>query len=201
MPFILGLTGGIATGKSTVSHFFKEYGIPVVDADVGAREVVQPGAPALKKIREIFGNQVFLESDELDREKLGKIIFDNEKKREQLNECLKEDIQKWILNEKNCLIKEGYNLIVLDIPLLFEAQYDKEVDEVMVVGVDAKTQLDRLMQRNQLSLEEAQARIDAQMPLEEKMKKADRVIENNGTKRETREQVLKWLNEKGYYTK
>lgn len=201
MPFILGLTGGIATGKSTVSHFFKDYGIPVVDADVGAREVVKPGSPALEKIREIFGDQVFLESGKLDREKLGEIIFDDEKKRKQLNDCLKEDIQKWIVNEKNRLIKEGHNLIVLDIPLLFEAQYDKNVDEVMVVAINVKTQLDRLMQRNQLSLEEAQARVNAQMPLEEKMKKADRVIENDGTKKETREQVLKWLNEKGYYTK
>lgn len=198
MAYILGLTGGIASGKSTVSQLFKERNIPVVDADLGAREVVKPGSPALDKIRQVFGEGVFLEDGSLNRQVLGQIIFNDQDKRNQLNACVKEDIRQWILTQKDAYIEKGFELIVLDIPLLFEAHYESEVDAVMVVFVEEETQRERLMDRNSLTSKEAQERIDAQLPLKEKVKKADIVIDNNGTLENTRDQVLQWLEENAY---
>lgn len=198
MAYILGLTGGIASGKSTVSQIFKEKEIPVVDADVGAREVVKPGKPALKKIKEAFGDEVFLEDGTLNRPALGKIIFKDKVKRQQLNECIRGDIRQWIKEERDRYIEEGYPFIVLDVPLLYEAEYEKEVDAVMVVAVDEQTQAERLMKRNDLSKDEAKERIVAQMPLKEKVNRADTVIDNNGSLEQTSEQVVSWMKENAY---
>lgn len=200
MSHILGLTGGIATGKSTVSDFLKERGIPVVDADLAARKVVEPGSSGLKKIEGIFGEKILLKSGELNRKALAEIIFSDEKMRKKLNECLKDDIYEWITSEKESLIQEKHRLIVLDIPLLFEGKYTNEVDTIMVVSCSADKQVKRLMNRNDLSEREARERIATQMPLDKKIKNADVVIDNNGTKEETRKQVLNWLIQKGYYT-
>jgi dephospho-CoA kinase len=198
MGHILGLTGGIASGKSTVSQLLKEQGIPVVDADLGAREVMKPEMPAMKKIEKVFGSDVLLEDGSLNREALAQQIFHSQKKRELLNQCVEKEIREWITDKRDELLHEGFEWIVLDIPLLFEAGYDQEVDEIMVVSVSKETQLNRLMKRNQLSEEEAKARIEAQMPLEEKEKRASIVINNNGSIEQTKEQVLRWLDEKNY---
>lgn len=200
MAYILGLTGGIASGKSTVSALFKERGIPVVDADYGARVVVEPGKPAFDTIVETFGEEVLLEDGSLNRQVLGQMIFKDKEKREMLNQCVKGYIREWILTERERLVKEGHELIVLDIPLLLEAGYESEVDAVMVVQVNEQTQRDRLMTRNQLTEEEANERIQSQMPLEEKIAQADYVIDNNGTPKETEEQVEEWLEEMGYHS-
>lgn len=198
MTHVLGLTGGIASGKSTVSNIFKERKIPIIDADLGARKVVEPGNPAYRKIREAFGDAVFFSDGKLDRKTLGKLIFHDEKKRDLLNQCVDEEIRNWILNERNQLIEQGHKLIVLDIPLLFEAKYEKEVDEIMVVFVDPNTQIERLMKRNNLTKKEAQERISSQMSLEKKMEQADVTIDNTKSIQETREQIVKWLEMKGY---
>lgn len=200
MSYVLGLTGGIATGKSTVSRLFSKHGFKIVDADLGARAILEPGTPGLEAVRKLFGDQVLLETGQLDRNKVGQMVFSDPVKRKALDQCLAVYIKEWIIKEKNKHIKNHESLIILDIPLLYEAGYDQEVDEVMVVYVDEQTQMDRLMKRNQLTAAEAKARIAAQIPLSEKARKADTVIHNDGTIAETEAQVTDWLIHKGYYS-
>lgn len=200
MANVLGLTGGIASGKSTVSQIFKKYHFKIVDADIGARKILDPGTKGLEEVVRIFGKQILLGSGSLDRVKLGQIIFNDAKKRKQLDECLVHHIREWIISEKNKLLARNEPLIILDIPLLIEAHYENEVDEIMVVAVSEETQLKRLMKRNELTVEEAKMRIESQLPLSEKIEMADIVIYNEGTIEETEAQVVKWLVSKGYYS-
>lgn len=191
---ILGLTGGIASGKSTVSDFLKELKIPIIDADLVAREVMRAGTPTVSKIAEEFGIEVLLEDGEINREYLGDLIFTYPEKRKQLNDIVHGEIRKEILAMKEEMLKEGHPLIVLDIPLLLEADYENQVDEVMVVYVDSATQKERLLKRNpDLSEEDALNRIYSQMPLEDKAKRADVLIDNDGTIEQTLKQVENWL--------
>lgn len=155
MTIVLGLTGSISTGKSTVSKLFKELGYPVVDADIGAREVVQPGTDGLNQIKETFGKQVILDDGTLNRAALGEIVFNNEKKRELLNGILSEHIHQWVVSKKNDYLKQNPAILVLDIPLLFESGYEKEVDQIMVVATSEEVQLERLMERDGIKREEA----------------------------------------------
>lgn len=194
---ILGLTGGIASGKSTVSKMFAQHGFPVIDADIGAREVVEPGSLGLQQIQEYFGDTVIQEDGTLNRAQLGKEIFNNSLKRQALNHILAQDIRKWIDKKTKDAKATGCPLIVLDIPLLFEAGYDKMADKTMVVAVSQDIQLERLMNRNNLAQEEALNRIHAQMPLSEKIKRADFLIDNDGTIEETKKQVDDWLAQQG----
>lgn len=194
MTVVLGLTGGISTGKSTVSKIFKEQGYPVVDADVGAREVVKPGTDGLEKIKKAFGNKVILADGTLDRTALGKIIFNDVKKRELLNEILSQHIHQWIVNKKNHYLKQDPAIIVLDIPLLFEMGYEKDVDQVMVVATSEEIQLNRLMKRDSLEKEEAIQRINSQLPISKKVILGDVIIDNSGTIENTKKQVLDWIN-------
>lgn len=196
MTFILGLTGGIATGKSTVSRYFAENGIPVVDADIIARKVVMPGSQGLADIVARFGEAVLLADGSLDRQRLGALIFSQEEERHKLNAVLQKYIRQQIKNETQDFINQGHALIVLDIPLLYEAGYERECDAVMVVYTTSDVQLARLMARNHLSEQEAHDRITSQMSLEEKKSRADIVIDNNGTLSETYQQVEKWLESK-----
>lgn len=193
MTFVLGLTGGIASGKTTVSNHFKKLQIPVIDADIVARKVMEPGQAALQKVVAAFGQDVLKADGTLNRKKLGEIVFGNPKKLEQLNNIVQKEIYSHILSEKEKFIRKGVPLLVLDIPLLFEAGYEDDVDEVMVVYTTHENQLERLMKRNQLSEAEAQARIQSQLPLHVKKEKADSVIDNNGAVEKTLEQVDAWL--------
>lgn len=181
MTVVIGLTGGIASGKSTVSEMFRELSIPVIDADIIAREVVERGKPAYNKIVEVFGAEILQEDGELNRPKLGSVVFNNEEKRLQLNKIVHPAVREEMNRQKEMYIKEGAQAIVLDIPLLFESKLTSLVDHVLVVAVKPQTQLERLMKRNNFSEEEATARIHSQMPLEEKVKRADEVINNDGT--------------------
>lgn len=194
MTKIVGLTGGIASGKSTISNFFKEQGIPVIDADRIAHEVMRAGEPAVEEIRQAFGNEVIQKNGEIDRDKLGVIIFESDEKRDKLNRIVHGEIRKRIKEKRNQLIEEKHPLIILDIPLLFEAGYDNEVDEVLLVYVDRETQIERLLARDShLTRKDAINRIQSQMPLEEKVKRADIKINNERTIEETIQQVKKWL--------
>ncbi|KAA0761558.1 dephospho-CoA kinase [Bacillus sp. SH5-2] len=195
MTVVIGLTGGIASGKSTVSKMFRELSIPVIDADVIAREVVEQGKPAYNKIVEVFGAEVLQQDGELDRPKLGNIVFYNEEKRLQLNKIVHPAVREEMNTQKEMYIKKGVQAVVLDIPLLFESKLTSLVDRVLVVAVTPKTQLERLMKRNNFSEEEAKARIQSQMPLEEKVKNADEVINNDGTIMETKTQLQEILKE------
>ncbi|EJS52491.1 TPA: dephospho-CoA kinase [Bacillus thuringiensis] len=189
MTVVIGLTGGIASGKSTVSEMFRELSIPVIDADVIAREVVEQGKPAYNKIVEVFGAEVLQQDGELDRPRLGSIVFYNEEKRLQLNKIVHPAVREEMNRKKEMYIKEGMQAVVLDIPLLFESKLTSLVDRILVVAVKPHTQLERLMKRNNFSEEEATARIQSQMPLEEKVKNADEVINNDGTIMGTKTQL------------
>ncbi|WP_042354824.1 dephospho-CoA kinase [Bacillus rubiinfantis] len=193
MTIVIGLTGGIASGKSTVSNIFKEMKITVIDADVESRLAVNIGEPAYERIVASFGREILSENGEIDRSKLGSIIFHQEKQRQLLNEIVHPEVRKR-MNEKITKAKQNQDpIIVLDIPLLFESKLTFMVDKTLLVYVDENVQLHRLMERNQLSAEEAMARIQSQMPLNEKVPLADAVINNNGTIADTRIQLLKIL--------
>src|SRR5690625_703243 len=194
MTKILGLTGGIASGKSTVSKYFTSLNIPIIDADLVAREVMRAGSPAVKDIREQFGEEVLLENGEINREYLGELVFTYPKKRKQLNEIVQGRIRTEIADQTKALLEKTPPLIILDIPLLYEETYETEVDEVMVVYVEADVQKERLLKRNtDLTEEDALNRILSQIPLAEKAKLADVLIDNNGTIEQTLAQVRDWL--------
>ncbi|QBK26498.1 dephospho-CoA kinase [Ureibacillus thermophilus] len=192
---IIGLTGSIASGKSTVSNMLKAYGFPIVDADLVARQVVEPGSETLQKIAEVFGKEILTENGELDRKKLGAIIFNNEEKRQLLNSIIHPAIRKEMLRQRDEHLANGEKTVIMDIPLLFESKLQHFVDKILVVSVSEDVQLQRLMERNQLSEEEAKARIQSQLPLSVKEQGADAVINNNGTIDETRKQLEQILNE------
>ncbi|PFN05722.1 MULTISPECIES: dephospho-CoA kinase [Bacillus cereus group] len=195
MTVVIGLTGGIASGKSTVSQMFRELSIPVIDADIIAREVVEQGKEAYKEIVEVFGKDVLQVNGELDRPKLGSIVFHNEEKRLQLNKIVHPAVRKEMNAQKDMYIKEGVQAIVLDIPLLFESKLTALVDRIVVVAVSPRTQLERLMKRNGFTEEDAKARIDSQMSLAEKVTLANKVIHNDGTIAETKAQLQLILKE------
>lgn len=193
MTYILGLTGGVATGKSTVSRYFFEKGYAVVDADIVARRVVEPGTEGLANIVVEFGTEIIQTDGTLNREKLGAMIFADAKKRETLNSLLSNLIRRAIMADTATLVNANQPLIVLDIPLLYEAGYEKHCDAVMVVYTTEEVQRERLMARNNLTEEEALNRIASQQPIETKKNRADFVIDNNGTVNDTYEQVETWL--------
>ncbi|XP_009627701.1 dephospho-CoA kinase isoform X1 [Nicotiana tabacum] len=190
---IVGLTGGIASGKSTVSNLFKAHGIPVVDADIVARNVLKKGTGGWKKVVSAFGEDILLDNGEVDRAKLGQIVFSDPGKRQLLNRLLAPFISRGILMEVLKLWMKGYSIIVLDVPLLFEAKMDKWTKPIVVVWVDPETQLQRLMTRDGSMEEEAKSRINAQISLDLKRSKADIVIDNTGTLEALHEEFQKVL--------
>ncbi|WP_449621166.1 dephospho-CoA kinase [Robertmurraya sp. Marseille-Q9965] len=189
MTLVVGLTGGIASGKSTVSNILREMGYTIIDADLEARLAVEIGEPAYNEIVSYFGEEIKLQNGQVDRAKLGEIIFNNEEKRLKLNSIVHPDVRRRMLEKREQAIKNGESLIVLDIPLLFESQLTSMVDKVLLVYVDEDTQLQRLMERNGYSEQEALARITSQMPLKDKVQLSDAVIDNNGTIENTKRQL------------
>lgn len=185
----IGLTGGIASGKSTVAAMFRDLHIPVIDADEIAHRVTAIDGEAYQSIVETFGSDILDSNGAIDRRKLGAIVFHDEQKRKQLNAIVHPLVRKHMLQQKEQYARKGEKAVVLDIPLLFESKLEHLVDRILVVYVDEQTQLRRLCERNGFSVEEARARMKAQMPLGEKRKKADAVIDNNGTIEETKRQL------------
>ncbi|MEG0079578.1 dephospho-CoA kinase [Enterococcus sp.] len=192
MSFILGITGGIASGKSTVVNVFKAKGFPIVDGDIVARKIVEPGKPALLAIKEAFGPEVITPTGELNRKKLGDIVFEDSAKRQQLNRIMNPYLRQQI-KEEMALAKKQSPLVIADIPLMYEGHYDHYMDEVAVVYVDFLQQKKRLMARDNIDEKTAEAKINSQMPLVKKRELADTVFNNNGSKEETSQQVLNWL--------
>ncbi|MFJ8063332.1 dephospho-CoA kinase [Psychrobacillus sp. NPDC096426] len=192
---IIGLTGSIASGKSTVSNMLKVLGYPIVDADLVARVVVERGTETLQTIQEVFGQEVIAEDGTLNRGKLGEIIFSSPSKRKQLNDIIHPAIRAEMLRQKEQLLIDGHPTIIMDIPLLFESKLQSYVEKILVVTVTEETQLERLMARNNYTLEEAKARIQSQLPLSIKEKEADAVIYNNGTLESTEQQLKKILSD------
>jgi len=195
----IGLTGGIATGKSTVSALLVNKGALLVDADAIAREVMLPGHPVLAAVAEHFGQAVMLADGTLDRKKLGDIVFRDPSQRKALNDITHPAIREEIRERMAVLQREHPDkLVVVDIPLLFESGLEHMVERVMVVYAPESVQLERLMLRNQFTAEEASARIRSQMDIEEKKRKADIVIDNSGDVEETKRQVDRFWLQAGY---
>ncbi len=193
MTLIIGLTGGIASGKSTISNFFTSQGLIVIDADVEARLAVEKGEPAYSKIVAHFGSDILLEDGCLNRARLGEIVFSDEKQRAVLNGIVHPDVRNRMNAKQEEAVKAGHRAVILDIPLLFENKLDRTVDKTVLVYVETNTQIQRLMDRNGLSLEQAKLRVGAQMPLDEKKVLADRIIDNNGSVEDSKAQALKIL--------
>jgi dephospho-CoA kinase len=194
----IGLTGGIASGKSTVSRMLRERGTLIVDADQISREIVMPGSPVLQKIADEFGQEVLLESGELNRKKLGSIIFSDEEKRLKLNAIMHPPIRAEMLRRiRQYEAEYPDKLIVADIPLLYESNLQHMFSEVMVVYVPLPVQIARLMERDGLTESQALERIRSQMPLEDKRRLADVVIDNSGSLEETAKQLDQYLERKG----
>lgn len=190
---IVGLTGGISSGKSTVSSYLKQLKIPVIDADEVARKVVEPNSQGAIEIRKAFGSDVFEEDGSLNRQKLGALIFSNAENRQKLDELLQPLIKIIILDEIEEYRQKGENMIVLDLPLLFEKHYEKLCEEIIVVYIPKELQLERLMRRNQYTKQEALSRIDSQLSIEEKRKRATVLLDNQGTIQQLYQQVEQWL--------
>ena len=192
---IIGLTGSIANGKSTIAEMLDSYGLPIVDADKVARQVVEPGSETLKKIAEAFGTDVIATDGSMDRAKVGSIIFHDESQRTVLNNIIHPAIRAEMLRQRDEYIANGAPHVVMDIPLLFESKLQHFVEKILVVSVSEEVQLARLMTRNQLTEQEARARIATQIPVVEKEAGADAVIDNNGSIEQSAKQLEKILRE------
>lgn len=187
---LVGLTGSIATGKSTVSRMFAHLGARVIDADLLAREVVMPGQPAHAKIIEEFGPQVVQEDGSLDRKALGALVFADAARRRRLEEITHPAIGARQQQMLSVLDEEAFEGVVIwDAALLFEAGGVANMDRVVVVYADPETERRRLMERDGLDAAAARARMASQMPIAEKAKRAHHVIDNSGTREETLRQV------------
>ncbi|RDW16314.1 dephospho-CoA kinase [Oceanobacillus arenosus] len=195
MALVIGLTGSIASGKSTVSFMFNDFQIPVIDADKISRDVVEPGEAAYERIVAAFGEAIVREDKTLDRKKLGSIIFAEEEKRLALNHIVHPEVRKQMMKQRDALIAAGVRCVVLDIPLLFESKLTALVDKTIVVYVDEAVQLQRLMERDGFTEQAAKQRIASQLPVKEKAKLADAVINNNGSKQESYEQLEQILSD------
>jgi len=192
----VGLTGSIATGKSLVAKQFREFGISTIDYDLLSREVVKPGLPAWKEIVDYFGENILIADQNLDRSKLGKIIFNNASKRNKLESFIHPRVYEAADRQEELIIKSDPNAVIVhEVPLLFEVGRDKYMDKTVMVYCNEANQLKRLMARDNMSEEDAMSRIRSQIPVEEKRRYADHVIDNNGTKKETKRQVLKLYQE------
>lgn len=189
MTYFLGLTGGIASGKSTVAALFKEQGIPVIDVDQVAHQVLATNKSVQAQLQAAFGEAV-VKNGQVDRPMLGQQVFGNPEALTQLNAITGPAILTAI---KQQMQAADAPLVVLDVPLLYEQHYEQYCDGVAVVYVERKTQLQRLMARNQLTIEQANARIDSQSDLATKKARADFVIDNQGTPAMLRQRVLALL--------
>ncbi len=192
---LVGLTGGVATGKSTVAKMFKQSGAAVINADLLARQVVEPGKPAWRAIVKLFGRTVLNQDRSLDRQTLGSIVFHNPKRRRQLERI----IHPRVAREQQRLVhriakRKPHAVVIYEVPLLFEAGVDKRVDKIIVVTVDRNTQIARLSKRNGLSRAEALRRIRSQMPLAKKIQQADHVLNGTLSRPSLRKQVGQLFN-------
>lgn len=189
----IGLTGSIGTGKSTVSKLLRERGIAVIDADLLAREIVKKGQECLNDLKNVFGNQILTLDGELDRKKLGQIVFSDDGKLELLNSITHPHIRRRMKDQMNELESKNNKVIVLDIPLLFEAKMEDLVDIILVVFAKEEIQIKRIMERDNCTQEEAMRIIKAQISQQDKISKSDYTIDNSGTIEELKEKLNGFL--------
>ncbi len=188
---IAGLTGGIASGKSTVSRMLADAGARIIDADQIAREVVQPGTSAYGEIVSVFGRHILQSDGAIDRKRLGDVIFNDPEKKARLNAI----VHPRVFQRTDQMIADIANqapeaVVILDVPLLLEAGMDRDLAELIVVYIPESLQLERLMARDGINVADAMARIRSQMPIEEKRKRASIVIDNSGSLSDCRRQAL-----------
>lgn len=190
--YVIGLTGGIASGKSTVSKLLKDKGAVIIDADEISRQIMMPGQPAYHEVIKKFGTKILKDKDDIDRKKLGDIVFSNTTLLKTLNQITHPAIVDEIKKRLDYYRSRSEKVAVIDAALLLEVGLNLLVDEVWLVVVDEKTQIKRLMEREKiLTPKEAIKRIKAQMPLEEKRRLADKIIDNSGDLGYTKKQVDK----------
>ncbi|MCC3167751.1 dephospho-CoA kinase [Streptococcus sanguinis] len=188
MVRIIGITGGIASGKSIVTEFLRQQGYQVIDADQVVHELQEPGGRLYQALLSAFGSSILREDGRLDRPKLGAMIFGNPQLLEQSSQIQNQIIREELAGRRD-MLAETEDIFFMDLPLLFELQYEDWSDQIWLVDVTEETQLSRLMSRNALSQEEAEKRIAAQLSLREKRKRADVLIDNNGSLEATRQQI------------
>ncbi|WP_283621265.1 dephospho-CoA kinase [Limosilactobacillus avium] len=191
MTKVVGLTGGIASGKSTVSQMLSQVGLPIVDADQVAHRLQQPGQLGLSELVGQFGREILTADGHLNRGALGKMAFSDAGVRHQLNAIMQPLIRETIMDQLAAFKKQDIPFVILDAPLLFEQGYDQECDLIVVVTVSHDCQVQRLMSRNGYTRAVAEQRIAAQWPLAKKSRQADVVINNDGSLDELRRQVAK----------
>ena len=197
MAFVLGITGGIATGKSSVVQHFIDLGFPVVDADIIARHLLDQNEQAYNEVVKVFGSEILQENGEINRQALGALVFNHPDKLKQLDELMAPFLQESIL----AAIKQAsqnQNLVIVEVPLMYEKGYDEWMDQVAVVYCTPNQQLKRLMQRNQLTEKEAKQRIDSQLPIEMKKLLTEVVFDNSNDLTQTIQQVDTWLSNRKY---
>lgn len=195
MMRLIGLTGGIATGKSTVARLLQEQGAEIVDADVLAREVVEPGEPALEEIRELLGERALDAEGRLDRPRVALAVFADPALRRRLEEIVHPRVRERAHRRLAELAarEPAPEVVVWVVPLLFETGLHEQLDEVWVVAVSAETQVARLMTRDGLDESEARRRVAAQWPLERKLERASWIIDNEGDPGDLLPQILRAL--------
>ena len=200
MNHVFGITGSIACGKSTVTRFMRKSGIPIVDADIIAREVVVVGSPGWGMIRAAFGHEYILEDESIDRPKLGQYVFSNAKALDDLNSIMGPLIQTEAAKQINDFHEEGYDLVGYDAALIIESGHANKYAPLVVVTAPFETQLSRLMARNSLTEDDARNRISKQLSSEQKALHADLVIETTGTLEEVELKTLDVIdNIKAYF--
>ena len=188
MARIIGITGGIASGKSTVTEFLRRQGYQVIDADQVVHELQEPGGRLYQALLSTFGSSILQEDGRLDRPKLGAMIFGDPELLAQSSQIQNQIIREELADRRDLLAETEDNFF-MDLPLLFELQYEDWFDQIWLVDVTEETQLSRLITRNALSQEEAEKRIAAQLSLQEKRNRADVLIDNNGPLELTQEQL------------
>ena len=197
MPKVIGLTGGIATGKSTVSELLIAYGFKIVDADIASREAVKKGSKGLEQIKKTFGGEAIDDNGEMNRKYMGELVFNHPEKRIVLNNIVHPIVRELMEEQKKYYLNQGFK-VVMDIPLLFENDLQDTVDEVWVVYTSESIQIDRLMERNNLTQEDAKARVLSQISIDKKSRMADYVIDNLGDKLELKQNLQQLLEKQGY---
>lgn len=194
MSLIVGLTGGIAGGKSTVASMFKDLGAKIIDADQLGHRVILPHQPAWKKILKLFGQDILKNDLTINREKLAKIVFADQALLKTLNKITHPEIMKLVKKEINLdrdKTRSQNKILIIDAALIYEAKIDRLMDQIIVVFIEEDKQIKRLNKRNHLSQNEALQRVKSQMPLKEKIKLADYVIDNSSSLNKTKKQVEK----------
>ena len=186
---VIGLTGGIGSGKSTVSEYLMSRGFPVADADDISRKVVRPGSPALAELAEALGPEILKEDGTLDRGYTADLVFDDEAKRRAMEKIMWKAIGESIDREIEAYRQEGHKVIFVDAPLLFEAGLEKQMDQVWVVHADDDLRLQRVMERDGADAASVRARMSSQFSEQQRLDLADVILDNNGTRAELLAQV------------